>query len=65
MGLREKVPLVLGWLDTLQFLALIAAGLLLLVAGWNRDDFLGRILIVAGAGISIAGLGGQFLGWRP
>lgn len=65
MSLRAKVPLVMEWLDALQFLVLIAGGVLLLVAGWRRDDLLGRFFVVVGGAIAVAGFAAQFLGWSP
>lgn len=53
------------WLDALQFLVLIAGGVLLLVAGWRRDDLLGRFFVVVGGAIAVAGFAAQFLGWSP
>ena len=62
MGVRAPVPLVMEWLDASWMVAVGAAGVILIVLSFRRDDAIGPIFLITGIAMAILGFGGQILG---
>jgi CHASE2 domain-containing sensor protein len=64
MGSRDQVALVAQWMESSWLLGIGAAGVILILLGFKRDDIMRPVFLLAGLALAAFGLGGQFLGWR-
>ncbi|MCL7971064.1 MAG: hypothetical protein M8866_03095 [marine benthic group bacterium] len=62
MGVRDPVPLVMGWIDSSWMVAVGAGGVILILLSFKRDDAIGPIFLITGIAMAILGFGGQILG---
>ena len=61
----EQNAVVGNWLEMFWLLGIGAAGVILIVLSFRRDDIIGTIFLVVGLALAVLGLGAQFFGWNP
>ena len=64
MHLFDQMALMDDWLRGSLLVAVGVMGLILIVLGWNRDDIVKPIFLLAGAALAVFGFGVQFFGLR-
>ena len=64
MDLRDPQSLVTGWMEAGWMLGIGAAGVILIVLGFKREDVIRPIFLLAGIALAAVGFGSYFLGWE-
>lgn len=65
MDLRDPQSLVTEWMESGWMIGIGAAGLILILLGFKRDDVIRPIFIGTGIALAALGFGAQFAGWNP